>query len=150
MEFNEYFTETDLNNINTTNTKFNYSYHLVVTFPNIANIDKYINKLNDFLNNKNYHYYCWHCNTSKKFKKSNNPHKRRKHIHLVLFTSINLDINFFTNIGYDIDLKPIYDLDGILKYIHDGHHILHNNYYNSNTIAENVRDRISRLRLSDR
>lgn len=38
---------------------------------------------------------------------------------------------------YDTTIKNIDYINGVIEYIHDGHHIIHNNFYNQNLNKDN-------------
>ncbi len=137
MEFNKFFTQSDYQNITNTNTKFDSSIHLVVAFPNIANVDNYIKKLYKFLfsnYNIGFKVFAWKCYT-KRGKKTNNPHPRQKHLHIIIFLNgipFSADSLKSSCGNYpDTRVIDIYDLNGVINYIHDGHHLLDSNYYSS-------------------
>lgn len=143
MIYSKYFTSNDIELILSKENLFTFKYHVVITFPNIVNIDDFIQVLYKNLDTGNFFLFCWHCNTNRKYKKSSNPHPRRKHLHIILFTNSKYD--YFK---YDTKITDIYDLFGLLEYIHDGHHIIKNRYFKdkSNVFRELLRN----LRISNK
>ncbi|MFA9374697.1 MAG: hypothetical protein ACERKK_11145 [Poseidonibacter sp.] len=142
MIYNEYFTTEDESYLFSKENGFKYKYHVVVTFPNIVSIDNYIDALYEHLNTNSFFIYAWHCTTKRKYKKPSNPHPRKKHLHLILFS--NSEFNF---IKYDTTITSIYNLSGLLEYIHDGHHIIHKKYFNIKSSV--FREKLTNLRISN-
>ncbi len=143
MIYNEYFRTEDEEYLYYKQSQHRYRYHVVVTFPNFANVDNYINSLYKHLHNKKFFVYGWHCNTFKKFKKASNPHPRKKHLHIILFSNSEFDF-----IKYDTSITNIYNLKGLLDYIHDGHHIIHKKYFNIK--SRSFREVLKNLRVSQK
>ena len=143
MQYNKYFTTEDEIQILSTNNTYKYQYHIIVTFPNIAKVDKYIDGIYKHLEYIKCSLFSWHCNTHRKYKKTSNRHTRKKHLHIALFTDSR-----FEYIKYDTKIVEIYDLVGLLDYIiHDGHHIIHQKYYKLNSMS--FRDVLKGLRVSN-
>lgn len=147
MIFNEYFSKDNLNQILNSNSKFKYSYHVTITFNNRSNLENYIKNFNSNFQNLDFKYFAWQCFTSKKFKRADNVHKRRKHIHMILFSNSKIDFNSNFNNKlkiYDTKIKNIDYIDGVIEYIHNGHHIIHDNFYNQNLNKDNSNKRALR------
>ena len=143
MAYNKFYTKIIENYILDSANDYNYKYHIVITFPNVANTDDYISSIYEYLNNTSFFLFAWHCNTNRKYKKASNHHPRKKHIHMILFT--NSEFNFKK---YNTTITDIYYLFGVLEYIHDGHHIIKKRYFNIKTFY-NFREIFKNLRISD-
>ena len=61
MLYNKYFTRENEIQILSTNNTYKYQYHIIITFPNIANVDKYIDGLYEHLKYVKYSLFSWHC-----------------------------------------------------------------------------------------
>lgn len=143
MQYNKYFTIEDEIQILSLSNTYKYQYHIIVTFPNIASVDKYIDRLYKHLEYVKCSLFSWHCNTSRKYKKASNSHTRKKHLHMILFSDNKFSFN-----KYDTAVIEIYDLKGLIDYIiHDNHHIINKNYYKQNSIS--FREVLKNLRVSN-
>lgn len=141
MIYNKYFTTEDEKYLYSRQSRYKHRYHVVVTFPNIASIDKYMQSLYENINAKRFYIYGWHCNTLRKYKKSSNSHPRKKHLHIVLFSSREFEYEKF-----DTKITRIYDLKNLLEYIHDGHHIIHKKYFKIKSIS--FKEQLKSLKIS--
>lgn len=119
MTYNKFYTKIIEDYILDSANDYKYKYHIVITFPNVANTDDYISSVYEYLNNTSFFLFAWHCNTNRKYKKASNHHTRKKHIHMILFTNSEFNLK-----KYDTTITDIYYLYGVLEYIHDGHHII--------------------------
>jgi len=110
--------------------------HLTITFNKSNDFNKrYIIALSKFLTQKSipHNLYGWICGTKRKYKRATNPHPRKEHAHIIIYSKVKLNnlidkfFNDLTSNGingvYSYDMTKIYDIEGLLSYLHDGHHI---------------------------
>ncbi len=142
MGYNKYFTKEDESYIYSKQYSYQFQYHVIVTFPNIANVNKYMDNLYESLNTKTFFLYAWHCKTKRKYKKKSNQHPRRKHLHLILFSNSTFDYS-----KYDTLKVEIFHLEKLLDYIHDGHHTISKKYFNMK--SSQFREVLKNLRISN-
>ena len=116
--------------------------HLTITFNKSNDFNKrYIIALSKFLTQKSiqHNLYGWICGTKRKYKRATNPHPRKEHAHIIIYSKVKLNnlidkffndlINSGVNGVYSYDIAKIYDIEGLLAYLHDGHHIYESSYY---------------------
>lgn len=116
--------------------------HLTITFHKGNDFNKrYIFQLSKFLSKLNiqHNLYGWICGTKRKYKRATNPHPRKEHAHIIIYSRVKLNnlidkffndlINSGVNGVYSYDIAKIYDIEGLLSYLHDGHHIYESSYY---------------------
>lgn len=63
MTYNKFYTKIIEDYILDSANDYKYKYHIVITFPNVANTDDYISSVYEYLNNTSFFLFAWHCNT---------------------------------------------------------------------------------------
>lgn len=126
--YSQYFTKKDQQKILQKNKEFKYSYHICITYNNENQFNQVFKHI--FNNNNNLYCFNWICGTKRKFdSKKPNRHKKKLHTHSIIFSNIPLSeekiLKTYKNLkNLDIKIIEIYDLDGLFKYLFDGHHII--------------------------
>lgn len=149
MIYSEFFTQEHHKHINNQYFINRKKIHLTITFNKSNDFNKrYIFQLSKFLSKLNiqHNLYGWICGTKRKYKRAKNPHPRKEHAHIIIYSKVKLNnlidkffndlINSGVNGVYSYDIAKIYDVEGLLSYLHDGHHIYESSYYkNKNKIV---------------
>lgn len=143
MLYNKYFTLKNHKSIIKQSLTINNYYHLILNFTNQRNqnqkkvIDKIVKNLPQGTK-----IFGWACGTKKKFIVGEKNHKKTPHIHLIVMSDDELTIDNIKllNNTIKIVLKPITsNINDVLKYIHDGHHIIKNKYYRFRYITKKIK-----------
>lgn len=144
--YSKYFNKKIHNKMIRKEKEFNFFYHIVITYNNekhYNNVFKHI-----FNNNKNLISFNWVCGTKRKFNSSaNNRHKKRYHSHSVIFSDHEIQNpeeilkTYKDFLNLDIKIISGYDLENLLNYIFDGHHI-----YKSYKIIKKIKRKIFRIK----
>jgi hypothetical protein len=143
MVYNDYFTPQDQKYINNNSYFYKFKTHLTITFNrNLKKDYYYLHQLVNFLHSKDldFKFFGWDCKAKKK-KRKNSHIQTRKHAHIIIFSKNDVNgylDDFFKEIAQDSELKgniedyhtsKIYDINGMLEYIHDGHHDIYKTVY---------------------
>lgn len=146
MVYNDYFTPQDQKYINNNSYFYKNKTHLTITFTrNFKKDYYYLHQLVNFLHSKNldFKFFGWDCK-AKKQKRKNSHIQTRKHAHIIILSKIDINEHlddFFKEMATNSELmaniedyhtSKIYDINGMLEYIHDGHHDIYKTVYKVN------------------
>lgn len=149
MVYNDYFTIQDHKLIHNKSYFYQFKTHLTITFNrNLSEQYHYLHDLINFLNSQNvkFEFYGWNCKARNKQKRKNSHNQARKHAHIAIFSKKDINEHldaFFANIAQNSELKAhieqyhtnkINEIDGLLNYIHDKHHIIYKTVYKHDNI----------------
>lgn len=115
--------------------------HLTITFKNSSPSGLHIYSLIRFLHSQNldFKFFSWTCRAKRKEEQKINSHKiGREHAHIIIYSKedINSHIDAYFNQINDYNehieqyhITKIYEIEGLIKYIHDGHHKIYQSIY---------------------
>lgn len=115
--------------------------HLTITFKNSSPSGLHIYSLIRFLHSKNldFKFFSWTCRAKRKEETRKNSHlKSREHAHIIIYSKEDINshidayFNEFNKYPEHIEqhyTTKIYEIEGLIKYIHDGHHKIYQSIY---------------------
>lgn len=115
--------------------------HLTITFKNSSPSGHHIYSLIRFLHSQNldFKFFSWTCRAKKKEETRKNSHlKSREHAHIIIYSKTSAEshidayFDIFNKYPEHIEqyhITKIYEIEGLLKYLHNGHHKIYQSIY---------------------
>lgn len=115
--------------------------HLTITFKKSSPSGLHIHNLIRFLHSQNldFKFFSWTCRAKRKEETRKNSHiKSREHAHIIIYSKTSIDssisayFDIFNKYKEHIEqyyITQIYEIEGLIKYIHDGHHKIYQSVY---------------------
>ena len=115
--------------------------HLTITFKKSSPSGLHIYNLIRFLHSQNldFKFFSWTCRAKRKEEQKINSHKvGKEHAHIIIYSKTSIDssisayFDIFNKYKEHIEqyyITQIYEIEGLIKYIHDGHHKIYQSIY---------------------